>query len=378
MRVTGPDQAPLAKAKIQASVWTKEPFQHNRFYTCDADGWTMVELPQTFDIVRLWASCAKHVPLFVNWDASSTPSVDSLPEEFTFQMERGSLIGGTVTDEGGKPIANVRVQVALAGRRDGSESGHAVNDTWLAYGIAARVTNAEGRWELGDVPARDDIELRLMFTHRDYSSDLEWGSLQKQQGVTMSELRDQTANVAMLRGISLAGTVTDAAGKPLAKALVVWGDDPYQQEGRQEVRTDDRGRFSLPPLQPGPLTVTVVAEGWAPDLRKVEITRENPTVDFQLARGAKLRFAFVDANGEPIPRVAIGITEWRGGKSLYNHRHPNVLDSKIPYQSDKDGIFEWTWAPNDGVSYQFYRDDNSSIESQVFVADDEEHVITLP
>jgi hypothetical protein len=73
-----------------------------------------------------------------------------------------------------------------------------------------------------------------MLSHRDYSSDYDWGAMQDEQGVTMEQLRNETAVIVMRRGIPVTGTVRDAEGKPVKQALVVWGDDPYQQEGKQE------------------------------------------------------------------------------------------------------------------------------------------------
>jgi protocatechuate 3,4-dioxygenase beta subunit len=182
----------------------------------------------------------------------------------------------------------------------------------------------------------------------------------------------------MRRGIPVSGTVTDAEGKPLKEALVVWGDDPYFQEGKQETYTDSRGVYRFPPLKPGPTTLTVVAEGWAPELKKVEIAGDSATVDFQLQRGATIKFAFVDRDGKPIPEVYVSIAGWRDAKSLYNHKHPNVLESKIPRQADKNGIYEWSWAPKDHVAYQFGKEGLPYLEPRKFYADDAEHVITLP
>ena len=31
----------------------------------------------------------------------------------------------------------------------------------------------------------------------------------------------------------------------------------------------------------------------------------------------------------------MGIAGWRGAKSLYNHRHPNVLDTQVPCVADR-------------------------------------------
>ena len=56
--------------------------------------------------------------------------------------------------------------------------------------------------------------------------------------------------------------------------------------------------------------------------------------------------------GKPIPGVYVLIDKWRGGESLYNHRHPNVLDTQIPNQADERASTIWTWAPDDAVTYR--------------------------
>ena len=89
--------------------------------------------------------------------------------------------------------------------------------------------------------------------------------------------------------------------------------------------------------------VTVIAEGWSAELRKITIARENPPVDFQLKPGNKLRLRFVDESGKAVPGVGVGIAGWRSGKSLYNKRHPYVLDTRIPVAADENGLYEWNW-----------------------------------
>jgi hypothetical protein len=69
-----------------------------------------------------------------------------------------------------------------------------------------------------------------------------------------------------------------------------------------------------------------------------------------------LRLRFVDDTRAAIPGVGVSIDRWRGGQLLYNHKHPNVLDTKIPVVADKDGIDEWAWAPDDEVTFNFYRE----------------------
>jgi len=107
--------------------------------------------------------------------------------------------------------------------------------------------------------------------------------------------------------------------------------------------------ISLPPLNPGPMNITVIATGWSPDSRTVAIKAPGSTEDFQLKKGKVLRIRFMDDRGNAVPNVSVSIRGWQGKKSLYNHRHPNVLNTKIPVKSDSMGIFEWRWAPADEI-----------------------------
>jgi hypothetical protein len=99
-------------------------------------------------------------------------------------------------------------------------------------------------------------------------------------------------------------------------------------------------------------------------------------VDFPLRRGTELRLKFVDKKGLPIPKVYVGIRSWRGRKSLYNTRHPNVITTHIPQMSNKRGIFVWKWAPTDAVTYEFARRGIADKEIEV-TADGKLHTITL-
>jgi len=370
--VLGPDEKPLAGVKIHVSVWTKEPFKANRDFVSDAQGRATVELPKQIDILRLWAEYDGHVPLFANWWPAQEARPREFPKEFTFRLENGTVIGGTVKDDDGKPIAGAKVGVQLVdpnGERGLDE--HPIPSIWLASLDSCRTTDAQGRWSLDTAPAGDEFGFRIMLNHPDYVSDYSWGGLQNEQGVAADALRDRTATIVMHHGVKLSGTVIDDNKKAVPDAVVIWGDDPYMQEGSQEVRTDAKGRYKFPPLPAGALHVTVVAAGWAPDQQLVELVEAESTTDFALKPGKKLRLHFIDAKGAPVPGAGVGIESWRGGKALYNHRHPNVLDTKIPVFADKDGLYEWTWAPDDEVIFNFYSERHGELRNVKVTADGE-------
>lgn len=377
IRVVQQSGKAMPGAKIHVGLWTKEPFAANRDFVCDAQGYAQVELPHSVDILRLWATADGYVPLFAHWESDELQGDGSrIPEEFTFKLQKGTVVGGLVKNEDGQPIAGAKVEVRLPfgaqQRQDRTRFS-----TWLAEGEDARITDAQGRWTLDNVPAGDDVELTVRLSHPDYVSDYYWGLMQKHANVTTASLRRQEGTIVMARGIRVAGSVTDPAGKPVAGAIVVWGEDPYRVPGSQEVRTDERGAYRFPPLPPMPVTLTVIAQGWAPDLKKTTITSGNPPVDFQLKPGKTLRLRFVDDSGKPVPEVSVGIAGWRGGKSLYTHKHPNVLDTKIPAQADKNGVYEWTWAPPDQVEYSFGKQGYQFVRNQPYSADGVAHEVRL-
>jgi Protocatechuate 3,4-dioxygenase beta subunit len=352
--VVGPDDKPVVGAKIHVSLWTKEPFKANRDFVCDAEGRTTFDLPKQIRILRLWASKENHVALFAQWWPEQEAAPRPIPQQFTFHLAKGTNLGGTVKNDDGKPIAGANVEVRLSGGDGGLVSPEPIPTIWLSEGEDAVKTDAEGKWAISNVPA-GDVEVSLLLTHADYVSDGEWGVLQKEQGVTMKSLRDGTAIVVMHRGISVTGTVTDPDGKPVPDAIITWGEDPYFQPGSQETRTDKEGKYRTPPLAYGALPVTVIASGFAPQQEKIELPAQI-AVFFQLTSGTPLRIHFIDDAGAPVPEVSVGIESWRGNKGLFNHKHPNVLDTKIPRQANKDGLYEWTWAPNDEVKLTFYKE----------------------
>ena len=122
--------------------------------------------------------------------------------------------------------------------------------------------------------------------------------------------------------------------------------------------------------------MTVIAPGLSPALRKIDLRPGLGPVDFRLEPGASLRVRFVDGSGAPIPGAFVSIAGWRGGQSLYNTKHPNVLDTQIPRRADAEGRYEWTWAPADAVAYRV--NGKGCVELEVeLIADGTEQTVTL-
>ena len=110
------------------------------------------------------------------------------------------------------------------------------------------------------------------------------------------------------------------------------------------------------PLPPGPLTVTVVAKDWAPAQKSLQITPEISSASFRLQPGKLIRIRFVDEAGAAIPGVSVTTERWRGGNTLYNRECRTFSIRKSRWRADRHGIYEWNWAPEDPVTFAFFKE----------------------
>ena len=357
VKILDPEGKPLAGAEVRASIWTDEKdFKSRQDYKTGADGIAEVRLPRTYRIVRIGTGKSPFVGMFSRWEKNELAAGKRLPAEYTVRLEAGVSAGGRIVDEKGEPIAGAKVEVMSEGGSPDNGDARTGYDIWLATGEDAAATDQDGRWRIDGVPNDKGTKLRLRAFHPDYVSDSHWGQSQDDSEVTTEMLLNETAVLTLRRGVVVEGRVTDPDGKPVAGAVVGRGEYPrvVMAANSHTVRTDAQGVYRLPALPPGPMTVTVMGEGFAPDLKKVEVSKDLSPVDFKLKPGKVMRLRFINESDEPVPGVSVQIVGWRGGKRLYNHKHPNVLDTKIPIKADENGVWEWTWAPDDPVKLNIY------------------------
>ena len=196
VKVIGPDGKPMSGVKIHRGVWTNQkPFKANSDVVTNGEGQATVSLPATFYILRLWASKDGFVPLFSHWEKEElSDGEDIVPEEFTLQLQKGTIIGGFVINEEGKPIKGAKIEVQLLHI---SENRRTLFRRWLAYGDDARLTDAQGFWRLDNVPSGRGVQVHVKLSHPDYTNDQEWGGLQSEQNVRMESLRDSSSSIVM-------------------------------------------------------------------------------------------------------------------------------------------------------------------------------------
>lgn len=367
-RVVDEGQRPIAEASIYANIVAGNDVI-NRQLTTDADGIAVVRRRKDARSMRVWADKPGYAGLFRGWEREARGGVAVMPDTFTFPMPKATTAGGRVVDQKGRGVPGVRLEVdCVVGGKMALPNGISYAPT-LAHGSMV-MTDKDGRWRLDTVPV-PATALSLRIAHPDYVSDVRYGEYQKAQGVTMAQLRAGGAVIRLAAGAHVSGTVTDAAGKPVPKALVVYHDEPGFAQGRHEVLTDERGKYALPTLKPGKHPITVIARGHMPQLREVTVIAGPGVEDFRLGAGKTLRVKVVDEAGKPV-KAAFVFSSWRGKKSL----RPKS-ETGIPYYANAEGLYEWTWAPADAVTFWVFAKGLQTKMNLPLIADEGVQTLTM-
>ncbi|MGH7140343.1 MAG: M56 family metallopeptidase, partial [Pirellulales bacterium] len=119
VRVVGPDGGPIAGAKLVAEIrrwdrsaeWEKYASIKEYNYGTRQDGTVAIKLPELVELLRIWVRKEGYVTLCAMWWPKEEPDLAALPEEFTYRLQRGTVMGGTVKNNDGQPIEGVKVEV---------------------------------------------------------------------------------------------------------------------------------------------------------------------------------------------------------------------------------------------------------------------------
>ncbi len=379
-KVVGHDGKPVEDAKITVTNYKIQP----RLFIggpTNKEGNYVAIIPKPMEVnIGVWAkNLAPEV---------SVRNVVETNEPFDFQLKPGKSIRFRIVDTAGKPLKNVMVVV---------ETGK--EGLWL--GNCLDNSNDEGRIAWNGAP---EETIRYTFRLSGYQI-LEKVSLEPQDEEHVVVLRrndepkdekplqnnEQKQPGAPKKPAVVRGRVTDPDGKPVQGAILVWNttQDEKRENRQKAVRTDKEGRYVSPPLPSMKGTITVIAEGFAPDMTPVDFATEK-NVDFSLKKGELLQIRVVDQNGDPIPDVDVTIGDlpmqpWRIGANIFSGSARNSLETKtgIPLQTDKNGLYRWTWAPADPVGFWFNKNGYEMVVSSprkpdtMFTAGKKEYTVVM-
>lgn len=296
------------------------------------------------------------VPMRVDW--TTHEGTFRLPEKFTFTLERATSIGGIIQNEQGQPIPGATVFITFRTSNMGGATEEVNVDIW----DEKVSTDAQGRWRF-DLAPTDLSKFWIRLAHPDYISGRDTSSTPIPPP---GKLRDMSGVMVMKKGLTIDGVVRDENGQPIRSAKVLQGSDRWGTSSPPDTETDAEGRFQFANVTPGEMVLTVQAEGYAPDLKTVNVAPQMEPLKFHLAKGHTIRGRVADREGHPIPSAIILADTWRAHRSVEWHA-----------ETDAAGRFVWTSAPPDEVKFNIYRDGFVRSDWHPLIPSEQEQVITL-
>jgi len=290
-----------------------------------------------------------------------------LPDHYVLKIPRGSRIGGVVEDESGQPVADAAIQVSFYGTGDSSSREfQRERPGLLDDDIIAATTDQAGHWTFTSCSSNGDFFIDVRhpaFPSANFHNDDDPRFSPDQVTLKLDDLHAGAAVLVLKAGLTLRGTVTDQNGYHITGAKV--SHEEFFPESHT-VATESDGSFTIPALNAGPNTITVMAEGFAPQRIQVQMSSNTAPLDVQLKPGALLRLRVLDHTGAPIPNARVGLEGWQG---------PNTLG--WGGLTDASGRLTWNSAPLEPITFSVLKDGYFTSRQDTLTADGQEHTITL-
>ncbi len=275
--------------------------------------------------------------------------------ELPIETRPEGVVKGNVTDENGKPIANVRL--GPSGYNFDFES--VKTDQNGAYSL--RGLDPQGRTEIGAFADgyQWEIERAVVFPAG-------------QREVTIDfQLKSSTKD-----NRTITGRVTRADGSPAEGVKVSYGwSDSYV--GHKTTLTDKDGRYTLKDCDGTKNLVVVQGKGYAPAFRFVD-EKVNAQIDFTIEPGHWVEGKIVDESGNPLEGVWISMTAETPEMSkmgFCGDRVYRYLDGRA--ETDKNGHFRLENLPADKIVVECYDQIHARIDGKPLAVDRKDHVLTM-
>ena len=368
LQVVGPGGKPIPDALVElrtSPAPTAEQIRQGKFVrkasygsfvTADAEGRVVVTFPRTPTRLDVHITTPGYGPYRAAWSPESHGQ--SPPPRFTAELEAGWSVGGIVVDAEGKPVEGAMVQPSIEFKKRPGDVQQ--------MGAGARIkTDAAGLWRFDSVPTSMG-EVFMEINHPDFSPvrrSLTRGEFGLEPG------REPTARIALDRGLTVIGRVTDEEGRPIVGALV---RTKFQNDIR-EARTGDDGAYRLVGCEPRAARIVVSARGRATDMKELGIEPEMGPVDFRMKPGGTVRVRVTDEQGNPLPKARIFFQRWRGPFSYFEFNH-------VGQYADENGIWAWNEAPLDEFRADICPPGETQMQllEQPLLPREEEYVFRLP
>jgi protocatechuate 3,4-dioxygenase beta subunit len=264
--------------------------------------------------IRVWRRGYAAVGTYANF-SSPTGTLTR-----TVAMPHAMFVGGIVRTTDGQPLAGASVLVT-ASSRSTAEVDHRPSPI---------ITGEDGAWSADSLVPEDATRIDVQVTHPVYVQ-VESPSGQPQD---MDLFEKGLWPTAMVKGISISGTVLDPSGRP-APAAKVQVAQWYPSAKPLEATADQAGAFTIPLCRPGKTTLTAKADPYIENTVTVTTDVDKADIQIQLLAPQVLLGKVVDPEGNPIADANVWPTQgyWGGRQGQW--------------QTTTDGLgrFRWDGAP---------------------------------
>jgi thiol-disulfide isomerase/thioredoxin len=334
----------------------------------DPSGVCVIPLPKPASenfSYRITLSKDGYVGQYITWSKTQQDKVADMPTNFTAKMEKGVSIGGVVKNENGEPIPGARVILSGPPPVGIGERVRSV----VAPNYHAERTDIEGKWHFGEAP-QDCESLIFRVLEPDYvtATFAFQGARTDDTSVTLLPRADFLAGTAAMtlgHGIELAGRVVDAAGKPVADAVLTRNREWRNQAA--SLTSDTNGQFKILNLKPGEMYLTVQARGLAGQTLLLTLSNSMPELKIELAPGKIFQGKVVDPAGKPIA----------GASAQMDRLELGPMEYEWSASTDSEGRFAWDSAPEGEHPYCFSASGYHPRTEPSLVANGQDHLITL-
>ncbi len=192
-------------------------------------------------------------------------------ELVSLYLKQGKLLSGRVSDAQGKPVARAQVSVHYA--RDRAEDAPlAATYQWVSGEV---LTDQQGAYAIRDVHPEKGFVVEA--AHAGFLTALS-------APTTMGAAAGLSVDLSLEEGLSVSGTVQDAAGRPVAGAKVgLLGPLPREarrfvaiellKESRAFTASDEQGAFRFEHMRPGEKELLVAHPSYGKALQRFELPK---------------------------------------------------------------------------------------------------------
>lgn len=297
---------------------------------------------------------------------------DAIPSNRIVRLERAALIGGTVVDPDGKPVAGA--QVGWGHGEDVSVRRDTESHDFDWIGVP---TDSEGRWRIHRIAAPMLKRISGSATHPDFQPSESIG-YEGHPNLNHDELERQLLaekHVFRLKPAALVqGVVLDEADVPVPGASVLVGSRGFT--GSRNGKAADDGRFEIRGAPFGPTLVTAEAKGFASKTVRADLKAVNDPLRLVLARGKPLRIRVVNAAGEALPKAWVWLNTMPP-PTAFGAETPLLIQASFEGRTDSEGRTVWEGAPAGVHGFDIEVPGYMRSNGVQVPADDMEHVVTL-